>query len=507
MNPTTEARAAASWLTDAEATDAHRALRAYVGDLHDLGAAMALLGWDQQTKLPAKGAAGRGRTMGVFSTVLHERATSPELERLVVAVEEADPTGPEARVWRRRYDQNTKLPAAHVRASSEAAAAGYGAWDQARSNDDFASFLPHLELLVDLARKDAEFYGYETEPYDALHDLYEEGSRAADLEPMFDALREPINRLLDQQPEADTAILQRSWDVQAQERFGVEVVSRMGFDFEGGRIDETAHPFCTSIGTFDTRLTTRYDEHWLPMSLFGTIHEAGHGIYEQAFDRLELPRTLGSAPGLGMHESQSRGYENVIGRSHEFWEFWFPKLQAEFPEATKGVDLDAFVRQVNAAQRSLIRVEADELSYNLHLAVRFELERALVNGTLAPKDLPEAWNAAFQKWFGMQPKSHADGVLQDVHWSGGSFGYFPTYTLGNVYAAQFIQQAQSDLGGDQAWKTLLRTGEYRPIRDWLDTNIYRHGEAFTGREFVQRVTGGPVDTAPLIAYLEDRFSV
>ncbi|MBC7460511.1 MAG: carboxypeptidase M32 [Thermoleophilia bacterium] len=507
MHPITEAATTASWLTDDEATDAHRALRAYVGDYRDLGAAMALLGWDQQTKLPAKGAAGRGRTMGALSTVLHERGTSPELDRLVAAVEEADPDGPEAREWRRSFELSTKIPAAHVRRSSEAAAAGYGAWEQARASNDFASFLPHLEDLVDIARADADFYGFETEPYDALHDLYEEGSRAADLEPMFAALRVPINRLLDQQPEPDTSILERDWHIAGQERFGVEVVRRMGFDFEGGRIDETAHPFCTTIGQFDTRLTTRYDTNWLPMSLFGTVHEAGHGIYEQAFDRLGLPRTLASAPGLGMHESQSRGYENVIGRSHPFWEFWYPQLQAEFPEATKGVDLDAFVRQVNTAQRSLIRVEADELSYNLHLAVRFELERGLVNGTLAPKDLPEAWNATFEKWFGITPPSDAEGCLQDVHWSGGSFGYFPTYTLGNVYAAQFIQQAKSDLGGSDAWDGLLRTGEFGPIRDWLDANIYRHGSAFTGRQFVQNVTGGPVDTAPLIAYLEDRFGV
>ena len=506
MNPTS-APSTESWLTDDAATDAHRALRAYVGDFQDLASAMALLGWDQQTKLPKGGAAGRGRTMGALSTVLHERATSPELDRLIAAVEEVDPDGPEARVQRRSFDLSTKLPAAHVRAQSEAAAAGYGAWEHARETNDFASFQPHLERLLDLSRAEADFYGYETEPYDALHDLYEEGSRAADLEPMFAALREPINRLLDQQPEADTSILERDWHIPGQERFGIEVVSMLGFDFECGRLDETAHPFCSGVGQFDTRLTTRYDLNWLPMSLFGTIHEAGHGIYEQALDRLLLPRTLSSAPGLGMHESQSRGYENVIGRSRPFWEFWYPKLQAEFPEATAGVDLDAFVRQVNTAQRSLIRVEADELSYNLHLAVRFELERALVNGDLAVKDLPEAWNAAFQKWFGMQPETDTDGVLQDVHWSGGSFGYFPTYTLGNVYAAQFIEAAKAELGGPDAWDELLRTGNYRPIRDWLDANIYIHGNAFTGREFVQRVTGGPVDTAPLITYLEDRFGV
>ncbi|MCB0878133.1 MAG: carboxypeptidase M32 [Thermoleophilia bacterium] len=491
-----------SWLPDAEATDAHRALRAWVRDYRDLAAAARLAGWDQQTKLPPKAQAGRGRTLGALSAVLHERATSSELDRLITAVEEVDPDGPEARVMRRSFDLSTKLPAEHVRETSEAASAGYVAWNQARERDDFESFRPHLEHLLELAQRSADYYGYETERYDALHDLYEEGSRAADLEPMFEALREPINRLLDAQPEPDTSILERDWDIDGQERFGREVVDRMGFDFEAGRLDPTVHPFCSGIGEFDTRLTTRYDLNWLPCSLFGTIHEAGHGIYEQSFDRLGLPATLTDAPGLGMHESQSRGFENVIGRSRPFWEFWFPRLQETFPEATAGVTLDQFVRQINTGKRSFIRVEADELSYNLHLAVRFELERAMVNGELAIKDLPEAWNDTFERWFGLRPPNDREGVLQDVHWSSGSFGYFPTYTLGNVYAAQFDEVAKQHLTN---WDDLLRAGDYAPILAWFDEHVYRHGPAFTGRQLVERITGGPVDVAPLVRYLESRF--
>ncbi|MEO6867104.1 MAG: carboxypeptidase M32 [Gaiellales bacterium] len=500
---TTTTTSSASWLTDDEATDAHRALRAWVRDFKDIAAAARLAGWDQQTKLPPKGQAGRGRTLGALSALLHEKSTSEELDRLISAVEDVDPDGPEARVSRRAFDQSTKLPTEHVRAMSQAASDGYGAWEQARSLNDYASFAPHLEKLLELSRQSADYFGYENERYDALHDLYEEGSRAADLEPMFEALREPINRLLDQQPEPDTSILERDWDAKGQEVFGKEVVARMGFDFEAGRLDETVHPFCSGIGQFDTRLTTRYDVNWLPTSLFGTIHEAGHGIYDQSFDRLALPATLADAPGLGMHESQSRGYENVIGRSRPFWEHWYPRLQEVFPDATAGVSLDDFVRQVNTAKRSFIRVEADELSYNLHLAVRFELERAMINGDLSVADLPEAWNAGFQKWFGMAPATHSDGVLQDVHWSSGSFGYFPTYTLGNVYAAQFTEVARRDLPN---WDDLLRAGDFAPIVAWYDEHVYRHGEAFTGRQLVQRITGGPVDVAPLVRYLEDRFS-
>ena len=504
MTIASTSHADASWLPDSEASDAHRALREHARELLDLRSAMALLGWDQQTKMPPKAAVGRGRTMGALSAILHAKSTSPELDKLIAAVEDVDPDGPEARVARREFDLQTKLPSAHVRASSEASAAGYAAWEYAREHDDFASFQPHLERLVELERQSAEYFGYDTEPYDALHDLYEEGSRAADLEPMFAELRDPINRLLDLQPEPDTSILERDWHVHGQEAFGREVVAAMGFDFTAGRLDDTVHPFCSGVGAFDTRLTTRYETNWLPSSLFGTIHEAGHGIYEQAFDRLGLPATLADAPGLGMHESQSRGYENVIGRSMPFWEHWFPRLQATFPQATAGVELDTFVRQVHSAKRSFIRVEADELSYNLHLAVRFELERALVNGDLAVADLPEAWNDTFERWFGMRPPSNRQGVLQDVHWSGGSFGYFPTYTLGNIYAAQFIEVARRDLPN---WDDLLRAGDYAPIVAWFDHHVYRHGNAFTGREFVQRITGGPVDSGPLVRYLEDRFGV
>lgn len=491
-----------TWVPDEEATPAHRELRVAARELRDLSSAMSLLSWDQQTKMPPKGAAARGRTMGLMSAVLHERSTSPELDRLITAVEDVDPDGPEARVMRRSFTLSTKLPAEHVRAMSEAGSEGYVAWERARERNDFASYEPCLERLLELARTSAELYGYENEPYDALHDLFEEGSRAADIAPMFESLREPINRLLDAQPEPDTSVLEQSWDTSAQEMFGREVVARIGYDFDAGRLDVTAHPFCSPIGAFDTRLTTRYDEHWLPTSLFGTIHEAGHGIYDQAFDRLGLPATLASAPGLGMHESQSRGYENVIGRSAPFWAYWYPRLEQLFPKATAGVTLDRFVGQVNTAKRTFIRVEADELSYNLHLGVRFELERALVNGELQISDLPEAWNAAYERWFGMRPPTDREGVLQDVHWSTGMFGYFPTYTLGNVYAAQFTEAARRDI---PTWDDLLRDGNYAPIVAWFDEHVYQHGNAFTGREFVQRITGGPVDVAPLLRYLEGRF--
>lgn len=484
------------------AREAVQALRRYVADLGALNGAAMLLNWDQQTQLPPGGAAGRGQSMGVLSAVLHDRRTSSELDRLIAAVEDSGEAPAEARVWRRRYELATSLPSSHVRAASEAASAGYAAWQAARDGDDFAAFLPHLERLLELSRQEAELYGNGDEPYDALHDLYEQGSRAADLAPMFEALREPINRLVDLQPEPDTAILERHWPAGGQEQFSREVIEQFGYDFNAGRLDETTHPFCITIGRNDVRITTRYAERWLPCALFGTMHEAGHGIYEQAFHRLGLPVTLADVPGLGMHESQSRMYENVIGRSRPFWEHWYPRLRALFPDATAGVEFEQFLRQVNTARRSFIRVEADELTYNLHLAVRFELERAMVNGDLEARDLPGAWSDAFERWFGMRPPSDREGCLQDVHWSGGSFGYFPTYTLGNVYAAQFVESCRGDLPDFDAH---IGSGNITPIREWFDDHVYRHGCARTGRETVQAITGGGVDVAPLVRYLERKF--
>lgn len=477
------------------------ALRAYVLEVNAIRSALHLLGWDQKTKLPRKAHAGRGHQMGVLAGILHERSVSPELDRLICAVEDADPDNAEARVMRRDFDLSTKLPSSHVVEFTQAAAAANEAWEQARADDDFAAFAPHLERVLELSRASADLYGYETEPYDALHDLFEEGSRAAELAPLFEQLRDPINQLIDRQPEPDVSVLERMYPLPAQVEYAGYIAAAIGFDMDAGRIDETVHPFCSGIGRDDTRLTTRYQADWLPASLFSVIHEGGHGIYNQSFDRLGLPATIGDAPGLGMHESQSRMYENVIGRSRAFWEFHFEDLQRRFPEALADVDLDTFHRQINTAQRSLIRVEADELTYNLHVAVRFELERAMVNGELRVKDLPDAWNAAYEKWLGLRPPTDRDGCLQDVHWTS-TFGYFPTYTLGNVYAAQFVEKCEAEIG---AFDDHLRRGDLSAIHGWFDEHVYRHGRVYTGREFVERITGGPISAEPLLRYLDRKF--
>jgi carboxypeptidase Taq len=290
--------------------------------------------------------------------------------------------------------------------------------------------------------------------------------------------------------------------VDVQETHFAKIVEAVGFDLEAGRIDETAHPFCSEIAPGDVRLTTRYDAEWMPGGLFANIHEAGHGIYEQAFHRLNVPRTIASAPGLGMHESQSRMYENIVGRSREFWQAHYGDLQAAFPSALGDVDLDRFHRAINSAKRTLIRVEADELTYNMHVAVRFEIERALINGDMQVADLPDAWNAGMLKWVGIAPETNADGCLQDVHWSMGSFGYFPTYTLGNVYSSQFVREARKDIPDLDAQ---FAAGNVQGLIAWFDEHVYQHGCRYTGLEFVERISGGPLDTAPLIAYLRGKF--
>lgn len=485
-----------------ETTPELQAMRAYAAELSVLRQISHLLSWDEKTYMPPLGGAGRARQRALIAGIGHERATAPEFNRVIAAVEEQQPDSREARVLRRVYDLSTKLPNDFVREQMEAIGVAGPAWQRAREDDDFSVLAPHLERLVALARRQAEYTGYETEPYDALHDLYEEGMTAAELQPLFEGLRAPTQRLVDMQPEPDTSLLRRPYPVDVQRQFVRQIVASMGYDMRAGRVDPTTHPFCCTPGADDVRLTTRYDERWLPAGLFATIHEAGHGIYEQALFRLQVPAPLAEVPTFGMHESQSRMYENVVGRSLAFWEHHFPQLQQAFPEALVDATVEQFHRAVNVVERSFIRVEADEVTYNMHIALRFEIERALINGELEVRDLPDAWDAGMERWLGIRPTNQTDGCLQDVHWSMGSFGYFPTYTLGNVYAAQFVEAAQRDLGDLDAQ---LRQGDLTRLVAWFDEHVYRHGRAYTGREFVERITGGPIDVKPLVSYLDGKF--
>jgi carboxypeptidase Taq len=471
-----------------------------------------LLAWDQRTLMPPKGHAHRAQQLTLLARLIHERATDPRvgehLSRVAGTDLAADPEGVEAvnlREWRRHFDRATRISQDLAVALAQAAAEGQTAWEQARPQNDWPAFQPFLERLVSLARLQAEALGYAAEPYDALLDGYEVGETAAGLETLFKDLRGPLVRLLDailgSSVRPDEAVLHRFYPRDIQERFSREAVTRMGYDFAAGRLDPTAHPFSTELGPQDVRITTRYDENFFNSAFFGTMHEAGHALYDLGLPPEHWGTPRGQDVSLGIHESQSRTWENLVGRSLGFWQFFFPRAQEVFP-ALADVNLKTFHGAVNRVAPSLIRVEADEVTYNLHIILRFELERRLINGGLEVRDLPEAWNAKMREYLGLTPPDHRDGVMQDVHWSAGLFGYFPTYTLGNIYAAQFFASAAGELGN---LEESFARGEFAPFLAWLREHIHAQGSRYRPRDLVRRVTGEDLNARYLEEYFAGKF--
>ena len=378
--------------------------------------------------------------------------------------------------------------------------------DESGSQHDFGQFQPHLQRLVELKRQEAEALGYDDSPYDALLDEFEPGARTRDLATVLAELGQQLVPLIhavqQSQRRAPTDVLQRRFPIDQQRLFGVQAASQIGFDFDRGRLDVTHHPFCSSMGPHDCRITTRYDEHYFPSAFFGILHEAGHAIYEQGL-RTELhglpPGTYAS---LGIHESQSRLWENFVGRRRSFWQHFLPLAQQAFPGSLGDTSLDGFYSAINDVRSSLIRVEADEATYNLHIVIRFEIEQSLMRNHVQVGDLPGLWNDKYRQCLGIEPPHDGDGVLQDIHWSAGLFGYFPTYALGNLYAAQFFEQAVADLGDLDAQ---FARGEFAPLRQWLQDRIHRHGQCYTASELVQRVTGRPLTHEPLMRHLRSKL--
>jgi carboxypeptidase Taq len=472
-----------------------------------------LLGWDQRTYIPPKGHAHRADQLAFMARLIHEREIDPRVGEHLSQVEgsdlTADPGSPEAvnmREWRRTFERATRIPPDLAEALAKAAAEGETAWEKARPQNDWPGFLPFLERLVDLSRQEAEALGYTTEPYDALLDGYEVGETAAGLESLFRHLRESLVALVDairgSSRTPEVGVLHRHYPRALQEQFSREAVVKIGYDFEAGRLDPTAHPFSTGLGPGDVRITTRYDENFFSPAFFGTLHETGHALYNQGLPPEHWGTPRGQSISLGIHESQSRMWENLVGRSMGFWEHFFPQAQALFP-ALQDVSLETFHFAINQVAPSLIRVEADEVTYNLHIIFRFELERSLINGGLQARDLPEAWSAKIQDYLGLTPPDDRDGVMQDVHWSGGYFGYFPTYTLGNIYAAQFFTKASGELG-DPA--KLFAQGEFEGLLAWLRRNIHSQGSRYRPRDLVRVVTGEDLDSRFLIKYLSSKFN-
>ncbi len=474
----------------------------------------SLLGWDERTYMPPRAGAHRAEQITLLAGMLHRRRTDAEYGKQLLELAGSDlaedphsDSGTIIRMLARQFDKATKLPQTLVEELSRSAVLGQQAWVEARKNDDFAAFLPHLEKIVKLKQQEADALGHEGCRYDALLDDYEPGETTANVTKVLTAAREELAPLVAEiaasSTRPDSKLLTRSYPVSAQKKFGRFAAEKVGFDFERGRLDITHHPFCTEMGPHDCRITTRYDRRHFPGAFFGTLHEAGHGMYEQGLREEMHGLPPGLAVSLGIHESQSRMWENLVGRSKAFWKHFFPIAQGAFTATLGDVSLDDFYFAVNEVRPSLIRVEADEATYNLHIIIRFELEQALLSGDLPAADAADAWKEKYQQYLGIQPPGDADGVLQDVHWPACLIGYFPTYALGNLYAAQFFETAGKHLGD---LDTQFAAGEFSPLLQWLRKNIHSQGQCYTAAELVQRVTGQPLSHKPLIASLRGKLA-
>lgn len=479
-----------------------------------LQSTLALLEWDQHTKMPALASDHRADQITAMATQIHLRRTDKAFGELLTqlaesAPENSDPPSVESaniKNLKRDFERHSKIPEALAAALARAASEGQTAWVSARKNNDFAGFAPNLAKIIDLKKEQAQAIGFQDHPYDALIDAYEPGMTTQQVGSVLSALCDDLVPLVEKiqggSSAPDTSCLRRNFPVDRQQQFAREVSSAIGFDYDRGRLDVTAHPFCTELGPNDCRITTRYDAQFFNSAFFGTLHEAGHGIYEQGLNTEQYGLPTGTYCSLGIHESQSRLWENLVGRSRSFWQHYFPTAKKHFSNALADISEDEFYRAVNHVSPSLIRVEADEATYNLHIAIRFEIERDLIDGSLAVDDLPTAWNDKYQQYLGITPTTDSDGVLQDVHWSAGLIGYFPTYSLGNLYASQFFAAAQTDLGDLDAQ---FAVGQFSGLKNWLNLHVHRHGQRYSGPELGQQITGQPLGHAELLNHLETKF--
>ena len=476
--------------------------------MHLLGSVGELLGWDEQVNLPPGSAEQRAGQRAVLAELHHELSSSPQLRELIERLERKSDLDEGERVvlkWTRRdYDRATKLPAEFIREKAEQGSRGYHAWVQARAASDFSAYAPVLEKNLELARREASYLGYAHAPYDYLIDRHDPGMTAAAIERLFAELQAglvPFVREIAASPVKPPTDLLRGFPVEQQRAFVREVTATLGFDYERGRLDVSVHPFCSGTG-LDVRMTTRFDADNPLDALFSSIHETGHGLYEQGLPASQHHSALGQAAGMGVHESQSRLWENQVARSRGFWRFFEPKLRATFPEPLRGIDSEALYLAINAIQPTLIRVDADEVTYNLHILLRFEIEKRLFAGTLAVRDLPTAWRAASEELLGLTPPTDREGVLQDVHWSDGAFGYFPSYCIGNMMAAQLwyhVLKLRPELEEDFA------RGDFKWLLTWLRENIHARGKRYDTLALVQQATGEPLSPKYLLRYLKERY--
>ena len=484
-------------------------LRRLLATVVDLQTTLSVLEWDQQTQMPEAASADRAEQVATLSRITHEHAIDARIGRLLERLDsQLDPEtvdGALVRIARRDYDRAVCLPADLVEETARATSLAEPAWVEARAVAEWPRFAPHLERIVALRRRAAEAYGFTEHPLDPLIDLHEPGMTRARLERLFAPMTArliPLVRAVADAADDRDAVLHGAYDEAAQEAFGRTVVGRFGYDWTRGRQDRAVHPFCTSFGIDDVRITTRFEPDFLPTALFGTMHEAGHGMYEQGIGP-ELVRTpLADGASMGVHESQSRLWENLVGRSRPLWRAFYPKLQEVFPERLGAVDPETFYRAINRSAPSPIRVEADELTYNLHIFLRFEIEAGLLDGSLAVADVPAVWATKMEQLLGIVPVDDAEGALQDIHWSGGAFGYFPSYAVGNMLSVQLYRAAEA---AHPEIEEEMEQGELATLHGWLSENVYRFGRRFDPDELVTRATGRSLDPEPYMEYLETKY--
>jgi carboxypeptidase Taq len=486
--------------------------KSILSDLVDLGHSMALLGWDQQTYMPPGGAEDRGNIQSTLSRLSHEKFTSEEMgsliEDLVPYAGTLDPDSIDAclvKAVKKQYDKQTRVPAEWVVENAKATTLAHHVWEQARAEKNFDKFCPHLEHMIQLRREYADFFAPYDHVYDPLLDNFERGMKTAEVQAIFNDLRPQqveLIRSISEQPQVDDSFLHQPFPEKDQWAFGVDVITCFGYDWDHGRQDKAVHPFCTNFGIGDVRITTRVDPNWVNPALFGTMHENGHALYEMGVDRSLARLPLATGASMAVHESQSRMYENLIGRSLPFWKFYYPRLQEVFPSQLGNVSLETFYKGINKVHPSFIRVEADEATYNLHIMLRLELEIAMMEGSLEAGDLPEAWNSRMQDYLGVTPPDDALGVLQDVHWSSGLMGYFPTYALGNLVSVQLWERMQADMPD---MEEQIERGEFASILGWLREKVHRHGAKYEPQDLIQRVTGSTINPQPYVRYLKSKF--
>jgi carboxypeptidase Taq len=487
-------------------------LKALLAEIDDLRRATTLLFWDQRVMMPPAGAQARSEAVATIGRIAHERFAGEEIGRLLDELrpleEELDYDSDDAsllRVIRRDYDKAVRVPPELTGEMRRSAVMALSAWGPAKAASDFGALLPHLERNLELRHRYVECFEPADETYDVLLDDYEPGMKTAEVRAIFDQLKRELLPLIEEIGEAgevDDSFLRGEFDTARQREFSLDVVRRFGFDEQGWRLDLTPHPFMTAPGEGDIRLTTNFRPDDLS-SLFASMHEFGHGVYESGIDSRLRRSPLGTGVSLGVHESQSRTWENLVGRSRAFWRFFYPELQRTFPEQLGSVGDEAFYRAVNRVHPSLIRIDADEVTYNLHIILRFELEQELIENRIAPKDLPAAWNERMKEYLHVDVPDDAHGVLQDMHWAGGSIGYFPTYSLGNVVSVQIWERMLEDV--DDVDEQMER-GEFGEIREWLRSHLYVLGRKFTPQETIERVTGSRIDAAPYVRYLREKLA-